>query len=112
VARTQELSGFGMEPLANGFELLMSHGAIQPEQLRSPTVPLALDSSALIEVVAMLQMLLCVASSARHRPNRQHKATLRLFEIAMQARWILWASALDRALPANQVALSSSDDSR
>jgi hypothetical protein len=45
----------------------------------------------LIEVVAVLQVPLCVASSARHRPNRQHKATLRLFEIAMQARWIVWA---------------------
>ena len=90
MARTKELTCLGVEPLTNGFELLMSYRAIQSEQLRSPTVPLALHRSVLIEVVAVLQVPLCVASSARHRPNRQHKATLRLFEIAMQARWIVW----------------------
>lgn len=41
--------------------------------------------------ILVLQMLLRVTSSARRRSNRQHKATLRLFEIAMQARSIVWA---------------------
>ena len=95
MARTQELSRFRVKPFTHGFELLMRYRTIQSEQLRSPSMPLALYRSILIEVVAMLQMPLCIASAAGHRPNRQHKATLRLFEIAMQARWILCANASD-----------------
>ena len=90
-----------MQTLTDGFELLVRDRAIQPQQFRSPTMPLTLHCAVLIEVVAMLQMLLCIASAASHCPNRQHKATLRLFEIAMQALW-----SLHELLPTSRERLS------
>jgi hypothetical protein len=47
-------------------------------------MPLAFDSTLLVEVVTLLEMSLGVSISAGHCRNRQHTLTLELFEFPDQ----------------------------
>jgi len=84
VPRAEELAGFWVQPFPDGLKLLRRHIAAQAEQLGATAVPLTLNTPVFIVVVAVLKVLLRVASAARHGPNRQHDQTLTLFEFAMQ----------------------------
>jgi len=58
-------------------------------------VPPAFDRPILVVVVALLEMALCVAFTAGHGTNRQHSATLALFETPdQQLRAILHSMQL------------------
>jgi hypothetical protein len=73
-----------VQAFANGFELLLRHLTVQSEQFRSAAMPLALNTSVLVVIVAVFKMPLGIPGTARHGPNRQHMQTLTLFEITMQ----------------------------
>jgi hypothetical protein len=84
VARPEKLSRLWVQPLAHRFKLLPSHLATQAKQPRALAMPLPLNATVLIVIVAVFKMPLGIPGSTRHGSNRQHKQTLTLFEIAMQ----------------------------
>ena len=85
MAWTQKLSSVGMQAFADCFELLRRHRSMQPKEFCSTSLPFTMHRAALVIVVAMLQVPLRVSLAACHGSYRQHRPTLRLFEIPMQA---------------------------
>jgi hypothetical protein len=73
-----------MQPLSNCFKLLPRHLSTQAKQPRALAMPLPLNATVLIVIVAVFKMPLGIPGTARHGPNRQHMQTLTLFEITMQ----------------------------
>jgi hypothetical protein len=73
-----------MQPLSNCFKLLPRHLSTQAKQLRTASMPLPLNATAFIVIVAVFQMPLSISSTTRHGSQSQHNSTVTLFEILMQ----------------------------
>jgi hypothetical protein len=57
---------------------------MQAKQLRTASMPLPLNATAFIVIVAVFQMGLGISGTIRHGSQSQHNHTLTLFEIRMQ----------------------------
>jgi hypothetical protein len=73
-----------MQTLTDRFEVLRSHLAAQAEQLCSPPMPLPLNTTVFVVIVAVFEVPLRIASTACHSSNGQHNPTVTLFENWMQ----------------------------
>jgi hypothetical protein len=82
----EEFSRLRIKAPSYSLEILGRDLPIQSEQFSAASMPLALDGPILVVVVALLKMALCVAFTAGHGTNRQHRKTLVLFEFRHQAR--------------------------
>jgi len=80
----EEFSGLWVETLTHCLEILGSNLSFETKQFSASSVPLAFDSPILVVVVALLEMALCIAFTAGHGTNRQHRQTLALFEVRYQ----------------------------
>jgi hypothetical protein len=84
VPRPEEFSSLRMQPLSNCFKLLPRYLSTQAKQLRALAMPLPLDTTAFIVIVAVFQMPLSISSTTRHGSQSQHNTTLTLFEFRIQ----------------------------
>jgi hypothetical protein len=84
VTLPEEFSRLWVEALTHCLEILGGNLSFETKQFSAASVPLALDSPILVVIIALLEMALCVAPAAGHGTNRQHSATLALFEIRGQ----------------------------
>jgi hypothetical protein len=85
VALPEKLFRSRIETLSYRLEILGRDLLLEPEQLSTASVPLALDVPILVVVVALLEMALRITLAVGHGTNRQHSPTLALFEIWGQA---------------------------
>jgi hypothetical protein len=84
VARPEEFPRLWMQPFSNCFKLLPRYLPMQAKQLRTASMPLPLNATAFIVIVAVFQMALGISGTIRHGSQSQHNQTLTLFEIRMQ----------------------------
>jgi hypothetical protein len=84
VTLPEEFSRLWVETLTHCLEILGSNLSFETKQFSASSVPLAFDSPILVVVVALLEMALCIAFTAGHGTNRQHRQTLALFEVRYQ----------------------------
>ena len=68
--RPKELSRLRVQPLANGFKLLLGYLSAQAEQLRSASLPFALNAVVLIVVIAVFEMPLGIPRTTRQSSDR------------------------------------------
>jgi hypothetical protein len=73
VTLPEEFSRLWVETLTHCLEILGSNLSFETEQFSAASVPPAFDRPILVVVVALLEMALCVAFTARHGTNRQHR---------------------------------------
>jgi hypothetical protein len=85
VALPEKLARSRIETPTHCLEAFGGNLAFEPKQFGAASVPLALDGTILVIIVALLEMPLGVTLSAGHCTNRQHSPTLALFEIWGQA---------------------------
>ena len=85
VTLPEEFSRLWVEALTLCLEILGGNLSFETQQFSAASVSPAFYGPILVVVVALLEMALCIAFTARHGTNRQHTPTLALFEIWGQA---------------------------
>jgi hypothetical protein len=73
VTLAEKLSRPRVETLPYRLKILGGNLSFETKQFSAASVPLAFDSAVLVVIVALLEMSVCVALTARHGTNRQHR---------------------------------------